>query len=189
MRRLLFCLLVLAATASPALAHKLKVFATAQGPVIEGYVYLNGGARPAGVPVTVLAAGQEVAHLTTGADGTFRVTAAVRADHELVATIEGHRGSWTVRAAELPAALPPPEGAAAPAPPPAEPGNGAAAPAAPTGVESVVERAVARQVAPLRAEIQTWREETRWRDIVGGLGWIVGLAGLAAWVSARKRPR
>ncbi|MDR2727397.1 MAG: hypothetical protein LBC10_05350 [Deltaproteobacteria bacterium] len=26
-----------------------------------------------------------------------------------------------------------------------------------------------------------------WRDILGGLGWIVGLAGLAAWASTRRR--
>lgn len=193
-KRLLGLVLALAAcavTASPALAHKLKVFATANGALVEGYVYLGGGARPAGVPVTVTVEGTPVVRLTTGDEGTFRFTATVRTDHTITATIDGHRGHWTVRGDELPISLPAPgvpPGAttkAPPAPPSATPQP--AAPPEAAALEALIEQAVARQVGPLRAEMQAWREDVRWRDVAGGLGWILGLAGLAAWVSARRK--
>lgn len=195
---LALALAVSAVTASPALAHKLKVFATANGALVEGYVYLGGGTRPAGVPVTVTVEGTPVVHLTTGDEGTFRFTATVRTDHTITATIDGHRGHWTVRGDELPTSLPTP-GATSKAPPanttaapqptaPPETTPGTEAPLTDdAALEALIEQAVARQVGPLRAEMQSWREDVRWRDAAGGLGWILGLAGLAAWVSALRK--
>jgi nickel transport protein len=181
LRRLLLLAAVLVLAASPAAAHRLMVFATAQGAVVDGYAYLSDGSRPAGAAITVEAGGTVTTHLTTDADGGFRFTAERRLDHRIVATLDGHQGEWTVHAAELPAALP--AGPAATAPP-----TTVAAPRPNGDLEAVVERAVARQTAPLRAELQTWRAEARWHDVAGGLGWIVGLAGLAAWAQARRKP-
>lgn len=186
MPRLLVALLLLVAATTPAQAHKLKVFAAAEGARVSGHVYVPGGARVAGAAVEVRIGEQVVGRLTSAADGTFAFTAERRADHRITATIDGHQGAWTVRAEELPPALPAPVGGASSTPtatPPAPAPTGAAPADA-----AALEQAVARQVAPLRAELQAWREEARWRDIAGGLGWIVGLCGIAAWVAARRRP-
>jgi nickel transport protein len=50
-----------------------------------------------------------------------------------------------------------------------------------------VEQAVARQIRPLREALQAHEERVRMRDILGGIGYIVGLAGLALWWSSRRR--
>ena len=53
----------------------------------------------------------------------------------------------------------------------------------------LVEQAVARQVRPLREELLACQEQTRFRDVLGGLGYILGLAGLAAWWRVRPQGR
>lgn len=184
---LLACLL----TATPAAAHKLKVFATAQGATVSGYVYLSGGSRPAGVPVTVQTPdGETLATLETGGDGRFSFEAGHRRDHVIVAEIDGHRGTWTVPAKDLPPHLPGPAGSGADsaAASPAAPAHPAQPPAASSAeLRTMVEEAVARQVAPLREQLNTYEDSVRWHDVLGGLGWIAGLFGVAAWVSARRR--
>jgi nickel transport protein len=49
-----------------------------------------------------------------------------------------------------------------------------------------VERAVARQIRPLREALEAERSRARLHDILGGLGYIAGLAGLALWWRSRK---
>ena len=51
-------------------------------------------------------------------------------------------------------------------------------------IEAIVERAVERKLAPLKAQLaqQTWGL----RDIVAGLGYILGLMGLASYIHYRK---
>jgi nickel transport protein len=50
-----------------------------------------------------------------------------------------------------------------------------------------VEQAVARQLGPLRDALRACEEQRRLRDILGGLGYIVGLAGLGLWWRSRRR--
>ena len=44
------------------------------------------------------------------------------------------------------------------------------------------------QLAPIRQALAERDAELgpAWRDIIGGLGWIIGLAGLAAWGASRR---
>ena len=48
MKRLAAALLIAAATATPAAAHKLRVFATVEGGSVRGYAFFVGGGRPEG---------------------------------------------------------------------------------------------------------------------------------------------
>ena len=73
-------------------------------------------------------------------------------------------------------------------------GNGSAAPAVVTGalsrkdVEAIVDAALDRHLAPLRRALAAGNEaEPSLRDIVGGLGWIMGLVGIGLYFS-RRRP-
>ncbi|GFK92855.1 hypothetical protein NNJEOMEG_00683 [Fundidesulfovibrio magnetotacticus] len=81
----------------------------------------------------------------------------------------------------------------------ASPPGSAAAPATPAlpldeaRLQALVERAAAKAVeeklAPLRLELArlaAQAEGNRVRDIAGGLGWIAGLVGLAAWFKRRR---
>ena len=43
-------------------------------------------------------------------------------------------------------------------------------------------------IAPLRKQLaEAQQPKITWRDIVGGLGWCLGLGGLFAWISTRRQ--
>lgn len=56
-------------------------------------------------------------------------------------------------------------------------------------LEAAVARAVASQVNPLREQIAAYEDRLRLHDILGGIGWIVGVAGLGFFLLARKETR
>lgn len=181
--RVTLAVLIAVALCSPAaLAHRLKVFALADGAEISGSVYFVGGAPAPGVELRVgNARGEELLRVSPDADGRFRFPAIPGIDHVIVADSgDGHVARWTVRAAELPAvvagvtAVPAPAAVADPVI------------ARDVKLDALVEQAVARQVAPLREQLAGYEEKVRLHDVLGGIGYIVGLAGLALWWRARR---
>ena len=56
-------------------------------------------------------------------------------------------------------------------------------------IDRSVEAAVARQIRPLLESYAAAEGRLRLNDIVGGIGMIVGLAGIALWLSARRGAR
>ncbi|CAA7626169.1 conserved exported hypothetical protein [Candidatus Terasakiella magnetica] len=169
--------------AAPAQAHKLKVFATAEGAWISGTAYFSGGAKAMGIDGTVQAPdGMVLGTLKTDAGGGFGYEARTRMDHTLILDGgDGHAARAVIAAAELPASLP--EGmAGAVLPPPARPV------AAGADIDTdAIEAAVARQIRPLRQQLDAYEERVRLHDLLGGVGVIFGIFGLAAWLSARRR--
>ncbi|EME69379.1 hypothetical protein H261_13424 [Paramagnetospirillum caucaseum] len=164
---ILFTLLL----AAPAGAHKLKVFASAEGTDIVGSAYFAGGDKAAGVPGRILGAdGSLVAVFATAADGTFRQGVTARMDHIIaVESEDGHAARFTLPAAELPSSLP--EGKAA----------------AVSADTAALEAAVARQIRPLREQLDSYEERIRLHDLMGGIGTIFGLFGCWAWLQSRRR--
>ena len=50
------------------------------------------------------------------------------------------------------------------------------------------EQAEMQVIAPLRKQLaEAQQPKITWRDIVGGLGWCLGLGGLFAWISTRRQ--
>ena len=196
----------------PAAAHKLKVFATADGDRIQGSAYFAGGSPAAGATILIQdAEGAVLAHLSPDKDGHFSYQAQTGRDHVVVArTDDGHEARWRIGADELAAALARP-GALTQASPAPEPASSGALPqdttTAPTtrppattpGVElgagldprvlAAIEQAVARQVRPLREELNAAQDQIRLHDILGGIGYILGLTGLALWLGRRGQAR
>lgn len=159
-------------------AHLLKVFAYGEGGRVHGSVYFAGGGPATGASVQVLALdGSLLATLTPDEQGEFIYHPAEPRDLELlVDTGDGHQIRWPVSASELQGALPSPQ-----------PGKVSA----PEVVDqqrllSMIEQAVARQVGPLRQELQQAQDRARLSDIVGGLGMIFGIAGVAMWWRGRR---
>lgn len=189
----LIFVVVTAGAASPAYAHKLKVFATAVGERIEGTVYFVGGGPARGARILVEDAdGKMIEVLTADAAGAFAITAKVRTDHVIVTdSADGHSARTTISAGLLPASLPLP--VSEPGTTTADPQDSTApAPSQrgrtddPTAMEASIAQAVAQQVAPLRAQLSAYEDQVRLRDVLGGLGYILGLAGLFAWMRARR---
>jgi nickel transport protein len=49
-----------------------------------------------------------------------------------------------------------------------------------------LEKAIAKQIIPLRKEIQALKEKSGLRDILGGIGYIFGLLGVVALIRERR---
>jgi len=164
----------------PAEAHKLKLFATTEGAAIHGTAYFSGGDKAMRIKGQLLAPdGTLAGEFTTDDEGRFVVEAGTRADYTLsVDAGDGHVATLVVPADQLPEGLPP--GPIPSAPPVASVVTSAA------GTDAV-EAAVARQIRPLREQLDAYEDKVRLHDILGGIGTIFGLFGVAAWLSARRR--
>jgi nickel transport protein len=183
------CVLLAAALpAGPAAAHNLIVYATADGATVSGRAYFAGGGAPRGAEVMVLAPdGSELARTTTDEQGAFRFEATVRCDHEIV--VEGgpgHRGAYTLPASELPAGLPAWQGVAEEAD--ADVAAGQPAPDRTSRTRPGSE-ALADQIRELRRELDAYHHRARLHEVIGGVGYIVGVAGLAFFLLGRRRER
>jgi nickel transport protein len=179
MRRLaLFFAALIVAT--PALAHRLKLFATLEGGTISGYAFFVGSGRAQGAAISVKdASGKDVATLTTDKAGGYSWKSPAPQTYLLTATTgDGHVADVTVDGARFGTALATKEDKAEDAPP--ESGVTQAQ------IERAVDAAVARQMRPLLEAYEAAEGRTRFNDIMGGIGMIVGLAGLALWGSARR---
>jgi nickel transport protein len=202
--RLCLAVAVLFLFVSPANAHKLKVFAMAVGSHVDGTAYFIGGGPAHGVEVSVQTpSGEPLATLQTDEDGKFAFTATRRTDQVIVVnTGDGHSARFTISAADLPESLPaagmpahvPPEGAPKPLVGASATGT-AGVPAvssilavqAAVPIEDLVGQAVARQLRPLHEQINDYEDQVRLRDIVGGIGYIIGIAGLTVALRNRRR--
>lgn len=199
--RRLAALLLLSTLSAPALAHKLQVFAFAEGARLSGSAYFAGGGAATGARIEVRDGdGKVLAELAPDGEGRFVYTAAAPVDHLILAiTGDGHQAEWRVPAAEVAAGFAPEE---SPAPeteksdggqvsaiidkePSSVPANAMAA--LDPALESAIERAVARQIRPLREQLVAAEDRIRFQDILGGIGYIMGLTGLALWWKSRRR--
>ena len=182
--------LLLTGGAGPALAHKMKVFASVEGGEIVGYAYFSTGARVQGGGIVVTTPdGQTVFRGRADDQGQFRFAVGGRSDHRItVDGGDGHQASFTVSAGELPDSLPQPpsNGTSSAAQAPA--GNAPASPAAAGAcAPDQLERSLARQLRPLREQIDRWQDRIAWQDVIGGLGYLAGLGGLAfGWANRRR---
>jgi len=204
-------------SAAPALAHKMVVFATGADRAIEGEVYFHGGEPARNVKVTLFAPDdQVVGETTTDQEGKFRFPIQFRCDYRVIADAgAGHGAEYTVPADELPDDLPQPGGEpseqAASVPDehdadatPGESHEGASAIASGEGAaraESHHEplaasdaesrkteiEAIGRQLAALRRDFDRYRNELRLREVLGGLGYILGIMGTAFYFLGVRR--
>ncbi len=180
-------------------AHNVVAGAYVEGMSIEGEMgFSNGEAALPGVVVEVFdEAGNKVGETLTEEGGLFVFVAKKAQKHVIKANLgAGHVATIEIEADEF-SVGDAGNTAAAPAAKPtanADVANTASAPA--TGqlaagvtvqeLESIVRKAVAKQVRPLQKELRSYKDKVMIRDIAGGLGFIFGLCGVAAWMASRK---
>jgi nickel transport protein len=189
----LMIILVLAMS-SPAQAHKVNLFAYAERGVVhvEGYFVDGAPSRDSRI-VAYSPDGGVVAEGRTDAEGRYSFP--VNRNENLRIVLEasmGHRNEILLTAAEI-------GGGAGSAPVKPVPSPGAADPA--TGgmdqtvastadLQATLERVLSDQLTPLRESlmrIQQTHEKPGLRDVLGGLGYIVGLAGVYLWAVSRRK--
>lgn len=188
-RALLASIALLLVLAAPAMAHKLKVFATVEGDAVVGYAFFIGGGRAIDTPfVAKTAAGAEIASGRTDGEGKFRVVPPPPVVSDIVVTVdtrEGHIASATVSASRFGAgatvAAPASPVAGTPAGPPTPSGPGDEATAA------MIEAAVQRQVEPVLERLEAMDSRLRYTDALSGIFLIAGAAGMVLWFRGRPR--
>ena len=179
-------------------AHRVNIFAWTASGSIEAECAFSGGSPAQNSPVSVLdtATGQLLATETTDSKGhcAFAITDSMRnAPKGLTLQVNagsGHLGKWTIEASELNQTQSQPSSEQQTT----ESSRADAAPSQPAASqpESLT---ISTEIAALRADIASLHreiaslknDEPSVRDIVGGLGWIAGLVGVACWFSARRR--
>ena len=188
-----------------AYAHKLRIFAWPEGDMIYGETAFSGNRKPKNAEITVLEAGNREILLTTRTDdqGKFRFTVPEKAvsDHlDLLLVVnagEGHRGEWPLPAAEyLSSALPPKEAAAvkeSPSTPEIQPVPARVGSANTLSIDEqllrrIVDEELEKKLSPLKYMLaQSSDTGPKLQDILGGIGYILGLAGIFALMQARKQ--
>ncbi|KJS29142.1 MAG: hypothetical protein VR64_21425 [Desulfatitalea sp. BRH_c12] len=181
---------------APAHAHKVIVFAWVEGDTIHTESKFSAGKLVQDGKIAVFdPQGNKLLEGVTDDRGRFSFPIPQKSDLkiELQAGM-GHGNQWLVRAQEID------DGADSRAPTPkqtpSEAGHTGAAPARPTEasatadcldaqtVRQIVTLALEKKLAPIEARLV----EQRWRfqDIIGGIGYIVGIFGVVAYMKSRK---
>ena len=190
--------LLLAVHAAPAEAHKINVFAYADGRSISGEVYVRGGSPIKAARVTAFdPAGGILAETITDDAGGFTLELKFRCDHRIVADMgDGHSGEYTVGMDELPTDLPPRGPVSDRVVPVSSPSTAESSPdsanpatRSSAGDESLHDRiaGIDRQLKELRKDLDKYQSQLRMQDIVGAIGYILGLMGLAYYLGASRK--
>ncbi|WP_020590851.1 hypothetical protein [Kiloniella laminariae] len=195
---LCLALLLGVTTATSAWAHKIISAAYPDGDKIEGEIGFSNGDMAGDVLVVVSDAdGNKLGETTTDEDGFFTFIATARVDHHFRADLSaGHIASFVVTADELPETLNGADGTAKQVAV-ADAGDSAAAGMAPTSPavasgtimdEELLKSVVGKEVSKLRKELALFKEERRFQDILGGIGYILGIFGIASFLLGRRKP-
>lgn len=178
-----FCLLL---AARPALAHKVSVYVYVENGQIKGEGYFAGGDKARGCNIEVLdASGGAVAKAVTDQRGEFSLPLPEAAPplKIILRAGQGHQGDYTLTAADLGA--PAGDAAVTSAPPPPPPATAGIFSAE---LEQALAKALDQRLAPLTvqvAKLASGRGSTL-QDVIGGIGYILGLMGIVAYVKSRQ---
>lgn len=152
---------VLLLAAGAACAHGLVLTAQGEGTHVSGQVRYSDNTPAVGIFVEVRATegdGPPLAEASTDAEGRFRLPApATRPLRVIAEGEEGHRAEVVAHAVPLV-----------------------------VGGTADTDAAVAT-LRLLREDISRLESRIRLQDVIGGIGYIVGIAGIAAWLAARRR--
>ncbi len=186
-----------------AYAHKVKIFASVEADSISGYGYYTSSARAKNVAVEFVGPdGNVFERIKTDDQGEFSIKARYRADTLIsLSTGDGHGAKWLISADEFPQDLPEyrqehvVQGDQ----------NKSSASATPSieerhdlqqtsqQVEQIASmirrelRPLQEQVNQLRAQIDMQEEKKNLQDILGGIGYIMGLTGIFFYFAGNRR--
>jgi len=178
------CLLLLAGSA--AMGHGVRCFATARDGRVHGRAWFIGGGKPANCPVKVyLPDGALFLETRTDTAGEFRFETADRSPLKIVVEAgEGHRAEYMLKGATPTTDAPEPGRDDRRDTAVAMPADSAASDDA--RLKAIVREAVRDEVAVLRMDLeQSRRAGPGATEIIGGIGWILGLMGVVLWARSR----
>ena len=202
LRIVIIALLILFSLAGPAAAHKVIVFAWVNGNTIHTESKFSGGRKVKAGKIEVFdPQGKLLLSGKTNEQGEFSFPIPQPSALKIVLSAGmGHRGEWTVSKDEIinagaagSTALPADNTEDGKPVPAVTAKTAARAPAAATGlsaeeIQQVVEKALDRKLEPVYRMLAEAREhKPTMTDVIGGIGYIIGLVGLASYMQARRQ--
>lgn len=196
-------LLIACFLSTSAFAHRVNVFAWLDGTTVHTESYFSSGKKAQGSTVTATdkKTGDVIATGKTDNNGTWSFTltdALIQSKSPIVISLDagqGHAGSWTIEAEDFSSvphtAQTPKIDKATPVAPASSPSSSITLTKA--ELDIIVRNAVKEETAPLAAQLsklhaEIMQPETSAKDIFGGIGYILGLLGLAAFMQYRRKP-
>ena len=170
--------------AGESFAHKVIASVYAAGDVIEGEIGFSNGDVASGKVVEVFdPSGTKLGEIITDADGYFVFKPVKAVVHVFRSNLSaGHVAKAELAVADLPLGL---RGKAEGAGPvwSAVPGEKPATGAGTAEIAAMIRA----EIKPLRREIAAYKERNDLQTILGGIGYILGLAGIGFYIAARRR--
>lgn len=170
-------------------AHKVLADAYAgDNGMIEGEVGFSNGDMAKNVPIEVFDAfGNAIGNTATDEDGIFFFAPVDAIDHFFRADLgAGHVAEFSVAAEDLPMI----EGAIA-APKTGQVGQSIDTQVAASGVSASAAdlHAIKQELKLLRKEIASYKEKNSLQNVLGGVGYIIGLCGLYVYFLSRRQAK
>lgn len=187
-----------------AFAHRVNVFAWAEGDTVFVESKFAAGRKVNGGKIIVVdSKGVELLTGKTNAEGEFSFKIPQKTDLKIILEAGmGHRAEWTIPVSEMESAAPAADKPAAKTSDDRESAadgekrpdeqSAAATPVLNTGpslteIQAAVEKALDQKLRPLfKMMAESTQKGPTIRDIFGGIGYIIGLVGIAAYFRYRK---
>lgn len=187
-------------SASPVHAHKVNLFANVEGNTIVVEGYFTDGKRAQNSKVTVYGPENELlVEGTTDDDGKFSFDIPQISDLRIsLYAGMGHRTEYTLTQSELGSMSIGEDAGTASKPGLADEtptsSQVSAVTADPTGgegvdsaaVQAMIRKAVGESLLPVMRNLSELKEQRTFSDIVGGIGFIVGIIGVFFYLKARR---
>lgn len=184
----------------PAHAHKVTIFAWVEDDMVHTQSKFSGGRRVKNAPVEVYdAQGRKLLEGRTDKKGEFVFKSPGKGPLRIVLMAAmGHKAHWTLSAEELSGSVvrsekTVPEAVAGKSDLPAVEASASSAMTARTtdiqaAVQTAVERALDKKLKPvIELLVDAQNPGPSFGDVLGGLGYILGLVGLGAYINYRKK--
>jgi len=187
---------------STVFAHKVSIFAWVEGDMVHTQSIFFGGKKIQNATIKVFdASGKQLVEGKTNDNGEFSFRTPIKAAMKIVVSAGmGHQAIWNLKASDFentgrdiphtePASSreidnihPPISHAEIPLPP------NAPSSIDPDEIRDIVEKALDKKLAPVLKMLSESRNQTpSIGDILGGIGYIIGLVGLAAYIVNRRK--
>lgn len=177
-------ILIFLCLTNTAQAHRTKVFAWVDGTNVAGEVYFGGGDRAKGAKVDLLVGKQLVASTTTDEMGEFIFKRLEARDYLVSANAgQGHVATFAISRGEFP--QPSVSGADSTESILRKP-EIQLADRSSESCEVLYEAAMSKAIQPLRNQLDQYEANIRWHDVLGGIGYILGLFGLWSLMRSRR---
>jgi len=192
--RFIVLFIVIIGISTPAIAHKTTIFAWMEGDTVYTQSKFSGGRKAKHATVEVYdAEGDKLLEGKTDENGEFSFKLPKRAELKVVLLAgTGHRGEWSIPLEEIEGGDANPDSRlqSQAFQTEKEPSHHELPSISSADIQEAVEKALDKKLKPILNQLTESRQketETEVTDIVGGIGYILGLVGIGAYFNYRKK--